>query len=71
MMFERDAIQFHQARPVVSLGDDGWMIVGRLRALVRHFEEQQKSELLYVIAVRKTVIAQDVAVVPKFVDEGG
>jgi len=39
--------------------------------LVRHFQEQQKRELLDLVAVGQPVIAQDVAVVPELLDEGG
>jgi hypothetical protein len=38
---------------------------------VGHFEKQQKGELFDVIAVGEAVIAEDVAVVPEFVDESG
>ena len=37
--------------------DDGWLVIGRLGALVRHFQEQQKGELLDVIAVGEPVVA--------------
>ena len=47
------------------------MVPWRLGALVRHFEEEQIGELLDVIAIGEAVIAEDVAVVPEFVDEGG
>jgi hypothetical protein len=32
---------------------------------VRHFEEQQISQLLDVVAIRKTIVTKDVAVVPE------
>jgi len=37
--------------------------------LVGHFEEEQISELLHIIAIRKAIVAQDVAIVPEFLDE--
>jgi hypothetical protein len=37
--------------------------------LVRHVEEQQKRQLLDIITVGQPVIAENVAVVPKFLDE--
>ncbi len=41
----------------------------RLRLLIGHFQKKQKRQLLDVIAVRQTVIAEDVAVVPEFGDQ--
>jgi hypothetical protein len=38
---------------------------------VLHFEEQQIGQLLDVITVGEAIIAENVAVVPKFGDEGG
>ncbi len=70
MMFERDTIHFDEVRPGVVFRDDGGLIVGRLGALMRHLEGEKKHELLDVIAVREAVIAEDVAVVPEFADEG-
>ena len=37
--------------------------------LVGHLQEQQIRELLEVVAVRQSVVAQDVAVVPELVDD--
>ena len=45
------------------------LLNGGLALLVRHFQEQQKRQLLDVIAVGQPVIPQDVAVVPEFLDE--
>ena len=42
------------------------LLNGGFDLLVRHFQEQQKRQLLNVIAVGKAVIPQDVAVIPKF-----
>ena len=36
---------------------------------MRHFEEQQESQLLDVVSVRQTVVAEDGAVVPEFLDQ--
>ena len=41
-----------------------------LAALVGHLQEQQIGELLDVVAVAHAVVAQDVAVVPEFLDDG-
>jgi hypothetical protein len=45
--------------------------VGRLAALVGHLEKQKISELFDVIAVAHAVVAQDVAVIPEFLDKRG
>jgi len=37
--------------------------------LIGHFEEKKKRELLDVVAVRKAVIAQQIAVIPEFLDD--
>jgi len=37
--------------------------------LIRHLEEEQKRQLLDVVAVGQPVIAEDVAVVPEFLNE--
>ena len=39
--------------------------------LVVHLEEEQVGELFDVVAVRHAVVAQDVAVVPEALDDGG
>ena len=39
--------------------------------LVVHLEEEQVGQLLDVVAVRHAVVAQDVAVVPETLDDGG
>lgn len=38
---------------------------------MRHLEEKQVGELLDVASVKKTVIAQDVALVPQLLNDGG
>jgi hypothetical protein len=71
MSFERQAVHFDEAGPVVIFGDGGLVLVGRAGALVVHLEEEKISELLDVVAVGDPVIAEEVAVVPDFVDEIG
>jgi hypothetical protein len=60
-----------QALPVVALGDVRIAVVGRLAVLIGHLQEQQIGELLQVVAVAHAIIAQGVAEVPDFVDDGG
>lgn len=51
-------------------GDDGGFAEqGGL--LVGHFEEQQVGELFDVVAIADAIVAEDVAVVPEFLDDGG
>ena len=45
------------------------MIIRRLRALVRHLEEEQVRQLLDVIAIAHSVVAKDVAVVPELLND--
>src|SRR5208282_3439891 len=42
-----------------------------LRLLVRHFQEQQKRQLLHVVTIRKAVIPQDIAIIPELLNELG
>jgi len=43
----------------------------RLGLLVCHFQEQQKRELLDIVAIREAIVPKDVAVIPKLSDELG
>ncbi len=61
---------FDQTRPVVAFRYRAFLVVRRLGALVGHLEKQQISELLDVVAIRHAVVAQDVAVIPEFLDDG-
>jgi hypothetical protein len=65
MPFERQAVHFNEAGPVVVFGDGGLSVVGRTGPLVVHFEEEKISELFDVVAVGNTVIAEEVAVVSR------
>ena len=66
--FERQAVEFDETCPVVIFGDGGLLVVRRAGPLVVHFQEEKIGELLDVVAVGDSVIAQEVAVVPDFVD---
>ena len=63
------AVAREQALPVEPLRDERRPIERRLRLLVRHLQEEQVGELLEVVPVRETVVAEDVAVVPESLDE--
>ena len=55
----------------VEFGRDGAGLAGHPAVLVVHLEEQQVSQLLDIVAVRHAVVAQDIAVVPQALDDGG
>jgi hypothetical protein len=59
-----------QALPVEVGGDDA-RLAQQPAVLVIHFEEEQVGELLDIVTVGDTVIAQDVAVIPKALNDGG
>jgi hypothetical protein len=63
------AVALEQALPVEIFGNRGFFIERRLALLVRHFEEQQERQLLDIVAVGEPVVAQDVAVVPEFLNQ--
>src|SRR6266699_4552457 len=63
------SIAAQQAFPVIVSGNARGLVVGRLGAFMRHFEEEQVGELLDVVTIRHAVVAQDVAVVPEFLDD--
>ena len=71
MLLERQAVHFHEAGPVVVIGDGGLLVVRRAGSLVVHFEEEEIGELLDVVAVGDPVVTEEIAVVPDFVDEVG
>jgi hypothetical protein len=69
--FEIVAIQLQQRIPAESLWDGGRFVEGRLRLLVGHLQEEQERQLLDVIAIGQAVVAEDIAVVPELLDQGG
>lgn len=58
MFFERQAIELNEAGPVVVFGDGRLFVIRRAGALVIHFEEEKVGELLDVIAVGYSVVAE-------------
>ena len=70
MKVEFVAIQANQRSPVQLLWDDRGTAEWGFGLLVRHLEEEQECQLFDVVLVRKAVVAQDVAVVPQFLDDG-
>ena len=67
--FEGVAVEGDEAGPVVPGGNEGGLVVGRLRPLVGHLEEEQVGQLLDVIAVGEAVVTEEVAVVPELLDK--
>ena len=59
-----------QAFPVVAIGNTDIAVVRWLGVLVRHLEEDQVGELLKIVAVAHTVIAQRGAEIPDPGDNG-
>jgi hypothetical protein len=70
MHFQLSPVFGQQARPIIARGDHGSFVERRVGLLVGHLEEQQVSELLDVIAITDPIVPQDVAVVPKTLDNG-
>jgi hypothetical protein len=60
-----------QAGPVIASKHRAGPVVGWPAALVGHLQEQQIGELLDVVAIAHAVVAQDVAVVPEFLNDLG
>ena len=69
MNFQLVAVLGEQAGPVEAFGNGRTFVERRLALFIGHLEKEQKRQLLDVVAVRQPVIAQDVAVVPEFLDE--
>src|ERR1043166_3312462 len=69
MNFEFIAIPLQQRVPNESLRDWREFAERWTRLLVRHFKEQQKRELLNVVAIRKAVIPKDIAIIPELGNE--
>ena len=67
--FQGVAVEGGERRPSVLGGDDSRPVPGGLGALVGHFEEKQVGELLDIVPVGEAIIAEQVAVVPKFGDQ--
>jgi len=64
------AVLLEQAGPTVLVGNLAGLVVWCFRALVRHLEKQQVRQLLNVVTVAHPVVAENVAVVPEFLDDG-
>ena len=64
------AIFLEQTGPTVLIRNLAGQIVRGLRPLVRHLEEQQIRQLLDIVAIAYTVVAEDIAVIPELFDDG-
>ena len=65
------AVFLHQAGPVIASEHRAGLAIGWPAALISHLQKQQIGELLDIVAVAHAVVAQDVAVIPEFLDDGG
>jgi hypothetical protein len=68
--FEVGAVEGAESGPRVFGGDGDLAVVGRAAVFIRHFEEDEVGELLEVVAVADTVIAQGMAEGPDFGGDG-
>lgn len=62
-------VLLQEARPVVADWYGALLVEGLLRPLVGHLEEEEKGELLDIVAVAHPVVPEDVAEVPEFLDD--
>ena len=64
-------VLLQQARPVVAGGYGALLVEGLLGPFGGHLEEEEKGELLDIVAVAHAVVPEDVAEVPEFLDHCG
>jgi len=64
-------IELNQNIPAEALGDRRGLVERCTGLLIRHLEEEQKGQLLQIIPIRETIIPEDIAVIPEFLDECG
>jgi hypothetical protein len=69
MDFQMVAINFISDPQLKPLGIASGWLNGGASLFIRRFKEQQKRQLLHVIAVGQAVFAEDVAVIPELLDE--
>jgi hypothetical protein len=63
------AATLEQALPIKFLRNRRALMERWPALLVRHLEEEQKRQLLDVISVGQPIVAQDIAVVPEFLND--
>jgi hypothetical protein len=69
MGFEIVAVELHEGGPAEAFGNGGWFVEGGTALLIRHFKEEEIGELFDIVAVGEAIVAENVAVVPEFLDE--
>ena len=69
MRLELIPVSLQKALPVDVFRNRRSLVERHPALLIRHLEEEEKCQLLDVIAVRQPIVAQDVAVIPKFLDK--
>jgi hypothetical protein len=60
---------FQEAGPTVFDGYPTGLRIGRLRPLISHFQKEQIRQLLDVVAIAHSVVAEDVTIIPKFLND--
>ena len=68
MRLQLVSVAAEQAFPIVALWNARRLVIGWLRALVGHLEEEQVGQLLHVVAIGHAIIAQQVTVIPQALD---
>lgn len=63
------AIEFQKGLPSQLGGDNRFFLIRWLGQFVRHFQEEQKGDLLCISHVRKPIVPQNVGKIPGFVDD--
>ena len=64
LLFERGAVEVQQSLPTELRWHDWLVLVGRLGELIRHFEEEQKGQLLDVLETGEPSVAQHAGIAP-------
>lgn len=68
--FQFSTLERFQRSPVAGRRDTDIAVVGRSAVFIGHLEENEKCELLQIVAVADAVIAEGVAEAPDFGDDG-
>jgi hypothetical protein len=50
-------------------GRSGWHVERRTRLLIRHFQEEQKRQLLNAVGIREAMLPKDQRIIPELLHE--
>ena len=67
---KRVSVKAVQRCPIETLRHDVGAIEWCVGLLVRHLEEKEEGQLLDVVLIGQAVVAKDIAVIPKLLDDG-